>query len=124
MKRCGKSAPAARATGLARQTPPGARPSRTFALCLGAKARRQWRAGRSVPIRRSGRLLEATGNPRVHFLHCLPAFHDLNTVVGREVMETTGMTAREHASDERQTSAPSDPLTTCHRSRGVATGTI
>ena len=28
VKRCGKSAPAGRVTGLARQTPPGARPSR------------------------------------------------------------------------------------------------
>jgi ornithine carbamoyltransferase len=32
-----------------------------------------------------------TGNPRVKFLHCLPAFHDKNTVLGREVMEKTGM---------------------------------
>jgi ornithine carbamoyltransferase len=36
--------------------------------------------------------LERTGNPKVRFMHCLPAFHDLNTVVGREVMEQTGMT--------------------------------
>ncbi len=35
--------------------------------------------------------LEATGNPRVKFLHCLPAFHDQNTTVGREIMEHTGM---------------------------------
>jgi hypothetical protein len=32
VKRCGKSAPAVGATRLARQTPPGARPSRAFAL--------------------------------------------------------------------------------------------
>ena len=25
-------------------------------------------------------------------MHCLPAYHDLNTVVGREIMEHTGMT--------------------------------
>jgi ornithine carbamoyltransferase len=36
-------------------------------------------------------LLEKTGNPRVKFMHCLPAFHDPNTVVGREMMEHTGM---------------------------------
>ncbi len=35
--------------------------------------------------------LEITGNPRVRFLHCLPAFHDENTTVGREVMEHTGL---------------------------------
>ena len=27
----------------------------------------------------------------VKFMHCLPAFHDPNTVVGREMMEHTGM---------------------------------
>lgn len=36
-------------------------------------------------------LLEKSGNPKVKFLHCLPAFHDPNTVVGREMMEHTGM---------------------------------
>lgn len=35
--------------------------------------------------------LQSTGNPRVRFMHCLPAFHDENTTVGREVMEHTGM---------------------------------
>jgi ornithine carbamoyltransferase len=29
----------------------------------------------------------------VKFMHCLPAFHDMNTVVGREMMEHTGMTS-------------------------------
>jgi ornithine carbamoyltransferase len=37
-------------------------------------------------------LLEAAGNPKVKFMHCLPAFHDPNTTVGREMMEHTGMT--------------------------------
>ena len=35
--------------------------------------------------------LQSTRNPWVKFMHCLPAFHDENTVVGREVMEHTGM---------------------------------
>jgi ornithine carbamoyltransferase len=26
-------------------------------------------------------------------MHCLSAFHDMNTVVGREIMEHTGMTS-------------------------------
>ena len=29
----------------------------------------------------------------VKFMHCLPAFHDTNTVVGREIMDHTGMTS-------------------------------
>ena len=37
--------------------------------------------------------MEKTGNPRVKFMHCLPAFHDPNTVVGREMMEHTGMSS-------------------------------
>jgi ornithine carbamoyltransferase len=36
-------------------------------------------------------LLEKANNPKVKFMHCLPAFHDPNTVVGRDIMEHTGM---------------------------------
>lgn len=36
-------------------------------------------------------VLRATGNPDVRFLHCLPAFHDLGTQVGREIHETYGL---------------------------------
>jgi ornithine carbamoyltransferase len=45
-------------------------------------------------------LLRASGNPRVRFMHCLPAFHDTNTVVGREMMEHTGMTEGLEVTDE------------------------
>ena len=44
---------------------------------------------RSYQVNRS--LLERSGNPRVKFMHCLPAFHDPNTVVGKEMMEATNM---------------------------------
>ena len=37
------------------------------------------------------RLLDASGNPKVKFMHCLPAFHDTNTVVGAEIMGETNM---------------------------------
>ncbi|WP_316521515.1 ornithine carbamoyltransferase [Kitasatospora brasiliensis] len=39
--------------------------------------------------------VRATGNPAVKFLHCLPAFHDLGTVVGRQMYEATGMSELE-----------------------------
>jgi ornithine carbamoyltransferase len=45
------------------------------------------------PYQVNAALLENTGNPRVKFMHCLPAFHDPNTVVGREMMEHTGMSS-------------------------------
>lgn len=40
-------------------------------------------------------LLAATGNPGVRFMHCLPAFHDLGTTIGREIYDRTGMAALE-----------------------------
>ena len=36
-------------------------------------------------------LLAASGNPRVKFMHCLPAFHDTGTTIGREVATTFGL---------------------------------
>jgi ornithine carbamoyltransferase len=44
------------------------------------------------PYQVNAALLAAAGNPKVKFMHCLPAFHDPNTTVGREMMEHTGMT--------------------------------
>ena len=46
-----------------------------------------------TPYQVNAALLDATGNSRVKFMHCLPAFHDPNTTVGREIMEHTGMTS-------------------------------
>ncbi|OMI40824.1 ornithine carbamoyltransferase [Streptomyces sparsogenes] len=40
-------------------------------------------------------VLRATGNEDVKFLHCLPAFHDLGTAVGREIHERHGLTSLE-----------------------------
>ncbi|MFD7757155.1 ornithine carbamoyltransferase [Streptomyces sp. NPDC059757] len=36
-------------------------------------------------------VLKATGNADVKFLHCLPAFHDLGTKVGREIHDSHGL---------------------------------
>ncbi|MEU6658470.1 ornithine carbamoyltransferase [Streptomyces sp. NPDC046821] len=40
-------------------------------------------------------VLRATGNADVKFMHCLPAFHDLGTKVGREIHETYGLESLE-----------------------------
>ena len=45
-----------------------------------------------TPYQVNAGLMRAAHNPAVKFMHCLPAFHDPNTVVGREIMEHTGMT--------------------------------
>jgi len=43
------------------------------------------------PYQVNADLLAATGNRKAKFMHCLPAFHDPNTVVGKEMMEATDM---------------------------------
>jgi ornithine carbamoyltransferase len=48
-----------------------------------------------VPYAVTMDVLRATGNPDVKFLHCLPAFHDLDTKVGREIHETHGLESLE-----------------------------
>lgn len=44
-------------------------------------------------------VVEATGNPDVKFMHCLPAFHDRRTRVGEEIYEHTGLDALEVTDD-------------------------
>ncbi|WP_306333704.1 ornithine carbamoyltransferase [Streptomyces sp. KL118A] len=48
-----------------------------------------------VPYAVTMDVLRATGNADVKFLHCLPAFHDLGTKVGREVHEAYGLESLE-----------------------------
>ncbi|MFO7791279.1 MAG: ornithine carbamoyltransferase [Bacteroidales bacterium] len=36
-------------------------------------------------------MIKKTGNPNVKFMHCLPAFHDENTTVGKEIAEKFGI---------------------------------
>ncbi len=43
------------------------------------------------PYQISTELMNATGNRDVKFMHCLPGFHDTNTVVGKQIMEHTNM---------------------------------
>ncbi len=40
-------------------------------------------------------LLRRTANPQVRFMHCLPAYHDLGTQIGRDVYAAHGLTALE-----------------------------
>jgi ornithine carbamoyltransferase len=52
------------------------------------------------PYQVTAGLLDATGNRAVKFMHCLPAFHDTRTVVGREIMQHTGMTSGLEVTDD------------------------
>jgi ornithine carbamoyltransferase len=44
-------------------------------------------------------VIKATGNPHVKFMHCLPAFHNDETTVGKEVAEKYGMQGLEVTED-------------------------
>ena len=48
-----------------------------------------------APYQVSMDTIRATGNPDAKFLHCLPAFHDLGTEVGRQMHAATGMSELE-----------------------------
>jgi ornithine carbamoyltransferase len=53
-----------------------------------------------APYQVNRQALELTGNRRVRFLHCLPAYHDDHTKVGAAVMERTGMADGLEVTDE------------------------
>jgi ornithine carbamoyltransferase len=44
-------------------------------------------------------VLEATGNPAVRFMHCLPAFHDRETAVGEQIFTEFGLDGLEVTDD-------------------------
>lgn len=43
------------------------------------------------PYQVNQQIIEATGNPQVKFMHCLPAFHNEHTTVGREIELAYGL---------------------------------
>ena len=45
-----------------------------------------------TPYQVNKELMKAGSNPHVRFLHCLPAFHDTETTLGKQIAETYGMT--------------------------------
>jgi ornithine carbamoyltransferase len=47
------------------------------------------------PYQVNAAAMEKAGNPDVKFLHCLPAFHNRETVIGEEVYQKFGLEAME-----------------------------
>ncbi len=45
-----------------------------------------------TPYQVNPALLKASGNPQVKFMHCLPAFHDTETTLGKQIATDYGMT--------------------------------
>lgn len=80
-----------------------------------------------TPYQVNADLLRQTNNPDVKVLHCLPAFHNLDTAVGREVYEATGMTALEITDDVFEAHADSifaEAANRMHTIKAVMVATI
>jgi ornithine carbamoyltransferase len=43
------------------------------------------------PYQVNAAMFDLTGNPQAKFMHCLPAFHNRETIVGEDVYQKTGM---------------------------------
>jgi len=48
-----------------------------------------------MPYQVNMEMLRKTGNPKVKFLHCLPAFHNRETIIGEEIYQKFGVEAME-----------------------------
>ena len=48
-----------------------------------------------LPYQVNMALINATGNPHVKFMHCLPALHNTDTEIGRQIFEERGLTSLE-----------------------------
>jgi len=53
------------------------------------------RIRRLLPYQVNMDMVKKTGNSKVKFLHCLPAFHNTDTVIGKEIYEKYGIEAME-----------------------------
>jgi ornithine carbamoyltransferase len=51
------------------------------------------------PYQVNRKAMELTGNPNCKFMHCLPAFHNRETVVGEEIYKKFGLEAMEVTED-------------------------
>lgn len=48
-----------------------------------------------MPYQVNAALMKKTGNPRARFMHCLPAFHNTDTIVGKDIQAEFGIDAME-----------------------------
>ncbi|RKQ39253.1 ornithine carbamoyltransferase [Enterobacter sp. R1(2018)] len=73
------------------------------------EAKEKWAERISLlrPYQVNGAMLALTGNPQVKFLHCLPAFHDDQTTLGKQMAEQYGLHGGMEVTDEVFESAAS-----------------
>jgi len=48
-----------------------------------------------LPYQVNSKAMELTGNPKVKFMHCLPAFHNAETKVGKQILDKYGIEGME-----------------------------
>ena len=60
-------------------------------VSMGEEAQFEERIKLLKPYQVNSAMLALTGNPDMIFMHCLPAFHDLETKVGKEIYEKYGL---------------------------------
>ena len=48
-----------------------------------------------MPYQVDAQMMAKVGNPRVKFMHCLPAFHNTETTMGKEIQQAFGIDAME-----------------------------
>jgi ornithine carbamoyltransferase len=53
-----------------------------------------------LPYQVNATLMAASGNPRVKFMHCLPAFHDASTDIGQQIADKYGLPDGVEVTDE------------------------
>ncbi len=58
-----------------------------------------------LPYQVNKSMVEKTGNPKVKFLHCLPAFHNRETTIGEEIYKKFGVEAMEVNDDVFESAA-------------------
>jgi ornithine carbamoyltransferase len=56
-----------------------------------------------LPYQVNAAAMQRTGNPKVKFMHCLPAFHDDRTVTGKDIFDKTGLNGLEVTNDVFET---------------------
>ncbi len=64
-------------------------------VSMGEEAHFEERIKLLKPYQVNSGMMEMIGNPDCLFLHCLPAFHDLETSVGREIHQRFGLESME-----------------------------
>jgi ornithine carbamoyltransferase len=48
-----------------------------------------------LPYQVNKKAMELTGNPKIKFMHCLPAFHNAETKVGKQILDKYGIEGME-----------------------------